>query len=80
MQRLYHVPVESQGDQVRKLLTYDLRSETIPILINPLTTGNVCQKFVFLDILVVLRLDLSQIRFNPVENVFVTQQLALPRH
>ena len=30
----------------------------------------------FLDILVVLRLDLGQISFNPVENAFATQQLA----
>ena len=30
----------------------------------------------FLDILVTLRLDLGQITFNPVENVFATQQLA----
>ena len=31
----------------------------------------------FLDILVVLRLDLSQISFNLVENAFATRQLAL---
>ena len=31
----------------------------------------------FLDILVVFRLDLSQISFHPVENAFATQQLAL---
>ena len=31
----------------------------------------------FLDILVVLRLDLGQIRFNLVENIFATRQLAL---
>ena len=31
----------------------------------------------FLDILVIFRLDLSQITFNPVENAFATQQLAL---
>ena len=30
----------------------------------------------FLDILVVFRLDLGQISFNPVENAFATQQLA----
>ena len=30
----------------------------------------------FLDILVVLRLDLGQISFNLVENAFATQQLA----
>ena len=34
------------------------------------------QKMHFLDILVVLRLDLGQISFNPVENAFATQQLA----
>ena len=31
----------------------------------------------FLDILVLLKLDLGQISFNPVENAFATQQLAL---
>ena len=31
----------------------------------------------FLDILVVLRLDLGQISFNLVENAFVARQLAL---
>ena len=30
----------------------------------------------FLDILVLFKLDLSQISFNPVENSFATQQLA----
>ena len=30
MQRLYHVLVESQRDQVKKILTYGLRSEAIP--------------------------------------------------
>ena len=37
---------------------------------------NVLQKVHFLDILVIFRLDLGQITFNPVENVFATQQLA----
>ena len=35
------------------------------------------QKIRFLDILVLLKLDLGQISFNPVENAFATQQLAL---
>ena len=34
-------------------------------------------KIAFFDILVVLRLDLSQISFNVVKNAFATQQLAL---
>ena len=34
------------------------------------------QKVRFLDILVIFRLDLGQITFNPVENAFATQQLA----
>ena len=34
-------------------------------------------KMRFLDILVVLRLDLGQISFNVVENAFATRQLAL---
>ena len=34
-------------------------------------------KMHFLDILVVLRLDLDQISFNVVENAFVARQLAL---
>ena len=33
-------------------------------------------KSAFLDILVIFRLDLGQITFNPVENAFATQQLA----
>ena len=39
---------------------------------NPLTPGNL-QKVRFLDILVIFRLELSQITFDPVENA--TQQL-----
>ena len=31
----------------------------------------------FLDILVLFKLDLGQISFNPVENAFATQQLAI---
>ena len=34
--------------------------------INPLTPGAFCQKCIFLDIMVVLRLDLGQISFNQV--------------
>ena len=34
------------------------------------------QKMCFLDILVLFKLDLCQIRFNPVQNAFATQQLA----
>ena len=34
------------------------------------------QKVRFLDILVIFRLDLGQITFNPVENAFATQQFA----
>ena len=43
---------------------------------NPLTPGTFCKKCVFLDILLIFRLDLSQITFDPVENAFATQQLA----
>jgi len=35
------------------------------------------QKTCFLDILAVFRLDFGQISFNPVENAFATQQLAV---
>ena len=45
--------------------------------INPLTPGTFFAKMDFSDILVVVRLDLSQISFNLVENAFVTQQVAL---
>ena len=45
-------------------------------LFNPLTPGTFYKKC-FLDILVIFRLELSQITFNPVENAFATQQLAL---
>ena len=45
--------------------------------INPLTPGAFCKKMCFFDILVVFRLDLSQIIFNLVENAFATQQLTL---
>ena len=45
------------------------------LLINPLTPGAFCKKC-FLEILVVIRLDLGQISFNLVENAFATQQLA----
>ena len=40
-------------------------------------TGAFCQEMRFLDILVVLSLDLGQISFNLVENAFSTRQLAL---
>ena len=46
-------------------------------LINPLTRGAFCQKMQFLDILVVLRLNLGQISFNLVKIALATQQLAL---
>ena len=39
--------------------------------------GTFCQKWVFLDILVVFRLDFGQISFNLVEKAFATQQFAL---
>ena len=46
--------------------------------INPLTPGTFCKKTLvrFLDILVIFRLDLGQVTFNLVENVFATQQFA----
>ena len=44
--------------------------------LNPLTPGTFCKKMRFLDILVLFKLDLNQISFNPVENAFATQQLA----
>ena len=43
----------------------------------PIDTWNFLPKMRFLDNLVVLRLDLSQISFNLVEDAFATQQLAL---
>ena len=45
--------------------------------INPLTPGTFLPKTRFLDILDVLRLDLSRSSFNLVENASGTQQLAL---
>ena len=44
--------------------------------VNPLTPGTFCKKCVFLEILVLFKLDLGQISFNPVKNAFATQQLA----
>ena len=38
------------------------------------------KKVRFLDILVIVRLDLGRITFNLVENAFATQQLALSCH
>ena len=51
----------------------------LPILvfflyIYPLTPGTFCQKMRFLDILMVLRLDLGQISINLVKNAFATRQ------
>ena len=48
-------------------------------LFNPLIPGAFCRKC-FLDILVVFRLDLSQISFNLVENTFATRQLTFFCH
>ena len=47
----------------------------LPSSFNPFTPG-ILRKVRFLNILVIIRLDLGQITFNPVENVFATQQLA----
>ena len=46
--------------------------------LNPLTPEASCKKCIFLDILVVFRLDLGQISFNLVKNAFAksSQQLA----
>ena len=41
----------------------------------PIDAWNVLEKVRFLDILVIFRLDLGQITFNPVGNAFATQQL-----
>ena len=46
------------------------------VMFNPFTPGTFLQKVLFLIILVIFRLDLGQITFNPVENVLATQQLA----
>ena len=43
---------------------------------DPLTPGTFLQKMSFLDILMLFKLDLGQISFNPVENAFATQQVA----
>ena len=45
--------------------------------LSPIDSWNFLPKMLFLDILVVLNLDLSQISFNLVENAFATRQLAL---
>ena len=45
--------------------------------LNPLTPGAFLPKTRFLDILVVLKLDLGQISFNLVKKAFATGQLAL---
>ena len=47
----------------------------LPSSFNPFTPG-ILRKVRFLNILVIIRLDLGQITFNPVENAFATQQLA----
>ena len=52
----------------------DIR-DGVTVRFNPLTTGTFC-KMRFLDILVLFKLDLGQISFNPVKNAFATQQLA----
>ena len=42
----------------------------------PIDSWNILQNVCFLTILVIFRLDLGQITFDPVENAFATQQLA----
>ena len=42
----------------------------------PIDSWNFLQKVRLLDILVIFRLDLGQIIFDPIENAFATQQLA----
>ena len=44
-------------------------------LTKPIDSCNVSQKARFLDILVLFKMDLGQISFNPIENAFATQQL-----
>ena len=50
----------------------------INLYIDPLTPGAFCEKGIFLDILVVFRLDLGQTSFNLVKNALASRQLAFP--
>ena len=58
--------------------TQKLLYRLILLLLNPLTPGAFCKKVHFLDILVIFKLDLGQITFNPVENAFATRVWAWP--
>ena len=63
-------------DRVKSIVTLGSERVKDPVLpINPLTPGTFC-KNVFFGHLVLFKLDLGQISFNLVENVFATQQLA----
>ena len=53
-----------------------IKSPNLRTLFQPIDSWNFLQKMHFLDILVLFKLDLGQISFNPVENAFATQQLA----
>ena len=57
-------------EKQKRTLFYALNNYTNSPYFNPLTPGAFCQKCGFLDILVIFRLDLSQISFNLVENAF----------
>ena len=57
-------------EKQKRTLFYALNNYTNSPYFNPLTPGAFCQKCIFLDILVIFRLDLSQISFNLVENAF----------
>ena len=65
----------NRGKQTQTAIQW-LSSSIFLAQFKPLTPGTFLRKVLFLDILVIFRLDLGQITFNPVENAFATQQLA----
>ena len=62
---------------VPRLRIADLRSSLNLWRINPLTTGTFCKKYAFSGHFGAFKAGSRQISFNPVENAFATEQLAL---
>ena len=73
------VPVNITGPSGQSIFSYASEEKQVKCsIVNPLTHGAFfAKKCVFLNILVVFRLDLSQISFTLVENAFATWQLPL---
>ena len=68
------VPVNITGPSGQSIFSYASEEKQVKCsIVNPLTHGAFfAKKCVFLNILVVFRLDLSQISFTLVENAFAT--------